>query len=333
MAGPPTKAPTLVRSDKTAQGGGVGTEGHESRLTVLVALGANLAIAVAKSGAALLTGSASMVAEAAHSFADMGNGIFLLVAQRRSRQPADQEHPHGHGREAYVWSMFAAVGLFAVGAGISLSHGITELLNPAPAQHFLVAYTVLAVAFILEGLSFVQAARQARYEAHKADHDLLEHVLATSDPTLRAVFAEDAAALIGLLIAFAGVGLHQLSGSALPDAIGSILVGCLLGVVSLVLMDRNRRFLVGEAVEPRLREAALARLLEEAQVQDVTYLHLEYSGPRQVSLVARVDLVADHPESQVASALAEIERRLENITVVGSALLAPAHPGSTPLPR
>lgn len=309
------------------------TEGHESRLTVLVALGANLAIALAKSAAAVLTGSASMVAEAAHSFADTGNGVFLLVAQRRSQKPADQEHPHGHGREAYVWSMFAAVGLFAVGAGISISHGITELLNPASAQHFRVAYAVLAVAFVLEGFSFVQAARQARLEAAKADRDLLEHVLATSDPTLRAVFAEDAAALIGLVISFAGVLLHQLSGSPVPDAIGSVLVGCLLGAVSLVLMDRNRRFLVGVAVEPRLREAALARLLEEARIQKVTYLHLEYSGPRQVSLVARVDLVADHPESQVAASLAEIERRLERIAVVGSALLAPAHPDSASLTR
>ncbi len=311
----------------------VTTERHESRLTVHVALIANLAIAVAKVGAALLTGSASLVAEAAHSFADTGNGVFLLVAQRRSQKPADAAHPHGHGREAYVWSMFAAVGLFAVGAGISISHGIAGLVTPDPAQHFLVAYAVLGVAFAMEGFSLVQATRQARREANRAEHDLFEHVLATSDPTLRAVFAEDAAALVGLLIALAGVCLHQVTGSAVPDAVASILVGVLLGVVSLVLIDRNRRFLIGEVVEPRLREAALARLLDETQVEAVTYLHLEYSGPRQVSLVARVDLVADHPESHVAASLAEMEQRLESITVVGSALLAPAHPGSPPLAR
>lgn len=310
-----------------------GTESahSESRLTVVVAFLANLLIAVAKSIAALVTGSASMVAEAAHSWADAGNEIFLFVAQRRSERPADDAHPVGHGREAYVWALFAAVGLFAVGAAVSVTHGITELIHPEPAQNFGVAYVVLAIAFLLEGISFLQSTRQAKAEAARIDRDLLEHVLATSDPTLRAVFAEDAAALVGILIAFLGVGLHELTGSSVPDAVGSILVGVLLGAVSILLIDRNRRFIVGEAVAPALRTAALQRLLAEKEVLAVTYLQMEFAGPRRVALLARVDLVADNPESQVAATLADLERRIEAEPAIARAVLAPAAPGSVPL--
>src|SRR6201985_673411 len=194
---------------------GAGTS--ESLTTVLVAFSANVLIAVAKSDAAIATGSASLVAEAAHSWADSGNEIFLLIANRRARRPPDRAHPFGHGREAYVWSLFAAVGLFVAGAAVSVTHGIQELIHPEPAERFLVGYVVLAVSFVLEGISFLQSVRQARSEAASMQRDLIEHVMATSDPTLRAVFAEDSAALIGLVIAAAGLGAPQLTGSPPPD--------------------------------------------------------------------------------------------------------------------
>jgi cation diffusion facilitator family transporter len=147
--------------------------------------------------AAALTGSASLVAEAAHSWADTGKQIFLLIADRRSRRPPDRAHPFGYGREAYVWSLLAALGLFVAGAAIAVTHGIQELIHPQAAGHFLVGYAVLAVSFVLEGISFLRSVQQARPEAELLQRDLIEHVVATSDPTLRAVFAEDSAALIG----------------------------------------------------------------------------------------------------------------------------------------
>src|SRR4051794_18219400 len=234
-----------------------GAQQDESVLTVVVAFVANILIAVAKSVAAAVTGSASMLAEAAHSWADTGNEVFLVIAQRRAAKPADPTHPLGHGREVYVWSLFAAIGLFAVGAGVSITHGISELAHPEPATDYGIAYAVLGVSALLEGVSFLQASRQAKRAAGRRDMDVLEHVLATSDPTVRAVFFEDGAALVGIAIAFAGIGLHQATGSATPDAIGSILVGVLLGVVAIVLIDRNRRFLVGESADPDLQDAAL----------------------------------------------------------------------------
>ena len=280
-------------------------------MTVLVAFGANLLIAVAKTVAGVMTGSASMVAEAAHSWADAGNEIFLLVADRRSARGRDQSHPMGYGREAYVWSMFAAFGLFSAGAIVSIWHGITELRDPEPATDYLVAYIVLGVAFLLEGVSFLQALRQTRRTAASLDRKPVWHILNTSNPTLRAVFFEDAAALTGLVLAALGIGLHQLTGSAVPDAIGSICVGVLLGVVAVLLIDRNRRFLVGETVDDVVRSAVLHDLTSRADVERVTYLHLEYVGPSRIFLVGAIDMTGNEAESGLAVRLRTVARELE----------------------
>ena len=136
--------------------------GGESTFTVLVAFGANFAIAAAKTAAAAVSGSASMLAEAAHSWADTGNEVFLLIANRRSARPADARRPLGYGREAYVWSLLAAVGLFVVGASVSIWHGVSELIGgeQADGRDYVLAYAVLAISFVLEGISFFQALRQ-----------------------------------------------------------------------------------------------------------------------------------------------------------------------------
>jgi cation diffusion facilitator family transporter len=228
-----------------------GGAGSASLTTVLIAFAANLLVAIAKSIAAVLTGSASILAEAAHSWADTGNEVFLIVADRRSRRPPDAAHPLGHGREAYVWALLAALGLFVAGAAVSVTHGVQELLHPAPATDFLVGYVVLAVSFVLEGISLWRSVRQAERTAKVMERDVIGAVMATSDPTLRGVFAEDSAALIGLAIAALGLGAHQLTGSSTPDAIGSILVGVLLAAVATFLIDRNREFLIGEETTPR----------------------------------------------------------------------------------
>jgi cation diffusion facilitator family transporter len=329
------QAPAPVLAARAARGShdllrsarGVGDpSGSESLTTVLVAFGANLLVAVAKSAAAVVTGSASMLAEAAHSWADAGNEVFLLIANRRSRRPPDPAHPFGHGREAYVWSLFAALGLFVAGAAVSITHGVQELVNPEPAGHFAVGYVVLAVSFVLEGVSFLQSVRQAKPEAQSLQRDLIEHVLATSDPTLRAVFAEDSAALVGLLIAAAGLAGHQLTGSPVPDAVGSILVGVLLAVVAIVLINRNRRFLVGQEADPRVRAAAVQALLDEPEVARVTYLRLEIVGPRMVSVIGDVDLTGDDTESHVAVRLRALEARISASPAVAGAVLSLSAP-------
>lgn len=305
----------------------------ESTVTVIVAFVANLLIAVAKTVAAFLTGSASMVAESAHSWADTGNEIFLFVADKRGVKRRDDAHPLGYGKETYVWSMFAAFGLFTVGAVVSIQHGISQLTADEEAENYLINYVVLAIAFVLEGTSFLQAFRQARGSAAERQVPTLRHVLRSSNSTLRAVFAEDAAALIGLLIAFLGIFLHQVTGSAVFDAIGSIAVGVLLGVVALVLIDRNRRFLVGESPSDELESTVLERLLARPEIERVTYLHTEFVGPGRLYLVAAVDMTGDDREEHVAVALRRVERQLEDHDAVEEAVLTlstPDEPSLTP---
>lgn len=297
-----------------------------SLLTVLLALGANALIALAKSAVAFFTGSASMVAEAAHSWADAGNEVFLLIAERRAARPPDDAHPLGYGREAYVWSMFAAFGLFTAGAVVSIVHGVQQWSAPEGEANYFWAYVVLAISFVLEGVSFTQAVRQARGVARARGLDAWRYLSRGSDPTLRAVFAEDFSALVGIIIAALGIGLHQLTGNPVYDAIGSICVGLLLGAVALFLISRNRDFLVGQSVDPVTRQRVVATLLAQPGIERVTYLHLEFVGPGRVFLVAAVDLLGDAPESEVAWRLRAIEAQVEAHPMVMRAVLTLATP-------
>lgn len=316
----------IVTADASI-GQGVGDEGSGSLLTVLIALVVNVMIAILKSGVAAMTGSASMVAEATHSWADAGNEVFLLVAERRSGKPADASHPLGYGRAAYVWSMVAAFGLFAVGAAVSVIHGINALSESAAETNYLWAFVVLGGAFVLEGVSFLQARRQLRAAAALAEMGRLDYLSKTSNPTLRAVFFEDAAALAGILIAMAGIGLHHLTGNAVWDAVGSILVGLLLGVIAVYLLARNMAFLVGQVADERYTDAILVWLLARPEVQDVTYLHLEYVGPQKIFVVGAVDLADNNPENEAAVQLQALENSLEGYPAVARAVLSLAAPG------
>ena len=220
--------------------------------TVVIAFAANLLIALAKSAAAAITGSASMLAEAAHSWADAGNEIFLFFAERRSERERDEAHPLGYGREAYVWSMFAAFGLFTAGAVVSISHGISELRNPEPATDFLVAYVVLGIAFVLEGVSLPagdpagQEGRPVARPGHARAH--LEHVQPDPAGGVRR----------GLRRADRH-GDRRSSASACTSSparrcrtrSARSWSACCSAVVAVFLIDRNRRFLVGQAVAAR----------------------------------------------------------------------------------
>ena len=307
--------------------------GEASARTVWVALGANVLVGVAKTIAAVVTGSASLLAEAAHSWADTGNEVFLVVANRRSSRPPDSSHHLGYGREAYVWALLAALGLFVAGAAVSVTHGIQELITPEPATDFVLGYAVLAFSFVLEGISFLRSVRQARPVAELFGRDVIEEVMATSDPTLRAVFFEDSAALVGLVIAAVGLAAHQATGSSAPDAVGSILVGVLLAVVAVVLIDRNRQFLVGEEADPRIRAAAIRELLEMPEIARVTYLQLGIVGPRKVVIIGYVDLAGDDTEPHVAVQLRMLEARISASPAVAGAVLslsAPDEPSLSP---
>jgi cation diffusion facilitator family transporter len=243
------------------------------------------------------------------------------VADKRSSRTKDASHPLGYGREAYFWSLFAALGLFTIGAVVSVYNGIQELIDPEPATNFAVAYVVLAVSFVLEGISLTQSLRQAKRRTDELHTPLVKFIFNGSNPTLRAVIFEDSAALIGLLLAVAGIGLHQLTGNAVYDAIGSILIGVLLAGVAVLLIDRNRRFLIGAEPPSRYRNQAIRTLLASPSIDRVTYLHLEFVGPEKLYLVAAVDLVGNSVEDDVARALRAIEQKIETTALIDTAIL------------
>ena len=305
--------------------------GGESLVTVVVALLANGLLAAAKSVAALVTGSAAMVAEAAHSWSDTGNEVFLLIAERSGSRPRDEEHPRGYGRAAYAWSMIAAFGLFTAGAVVSLWHGISELGSTREETDYLINYVVLGIAVLLEGASFLQASRQVHGNARRFGLHPLSYVAQTSNPTLRAVFFEDFAALLGIGLAAGGIGLHQLTGDPLWDALASIAIGLLLGAVAVFLIRRNMDYLLGESPSPEARSRMIGLITDHPQVERLTYLHLEYVGPLRVFLVAAVDLVGDDTETSLAIRLRQVEADLERESLIEDAVLTLALPDQSSL--
>ena len=234
--------------------------------------------------------------------------MLLLVAQRRSRRPAA---PGGlsRGREAYFWALLAAIGVFVVGAVLAVYEGVRELVNPVPAESFAVAYVVLAVAFLLDLVSFLQARRQLRGEAQAMARGLLEHVRMTSDPTVRAVFAEDAAALTGNVLAATGIALHQATGSVVPDAVAAIGIGLILGTVAVYLSSATATSL-GEEVAPAGKERIRAFIAGWPGVVAVRRLVVTFTGPNEVQVVARVDIDDDLDGAAVERLVSGIEREL-----------------------
>ncbi|MCO1579636.1 cation diffusion facilitator family transporter [Crossiella sp. SN42] len=264
--------------------------GGESTLTVVLALIVNFLIGVMKAVAGALTGSAALLAEAGHSVADTFTEGLLLTALRRSGKPADRRHPFGYGKERFFWSLMAAVAIFASGAVFAVVEGVHTLLSGDDTQtRPWVAYLVLGLAFLLESVSFVQASRQVRREARAEQRGLLAYLRHSDDPTVKTVFFEDTAALIGLLLAFLGVLLHQLTGSAVWDAVASLAIGALLAVVAYLLGSTNLGLLIGRQADPVLVRTVAARLRATPEVEAVVDILSMVTGTDRVLLCARLD--------------------------------------------
>jgi cation diffusion facilitator family transporter len=310
----------------------------DSTRTVLVALGAGLGVALAKVGAAVFTGSAAMAAEATHSLSDTANDLFLFVAQRRSSRHADGRHPLGYGREAYFWALIAALGVFIAGAAFSLRDGIIELIHPGVTSSFTVAYVVLAISTVFDLVSFRQSAGQMIGRARRHHQALMDEAKGTSDPTLRAVFVEDAVSVSGDVITLAALALNQLTGSSIPQGIAAVLIGLVLIRTSLRLGKRSHDFLVGAwllplatspipatppspATSPRqdadddftqpLRAADEDKirtfLLDYPGVTAIREVLVTFTGPGRVWVTARLDIDDELTGAQVKALVRGIE--------------------------
>ncbi len=271
---------------------------EESRGTVLAALAANLAVAVAKGVGGVVTGSAALLSEAAHSVADTLNEVFLLLSLKRSERPPDRTHPFGYGKERFFWSLLAAVGIFVSGAGFSAYQGVQALraqgAEPPSTSEFVVIYAVLVVALVLEGASLAKAVKQVRSEARAAHRSPMVFLRRSADPTVKTVASEDSAAVVGVVAALAGTAMHQLTGDELWDGVASLVIAALLAYVAFVLGRDTKELLIGEAADPSVRLNAFDLLQSRPEVAGVGELLTMQIGPSSVLLVGRVQLVEDH---------------------------------------
>ena len=278
-----------------------------TRRAIIAAFLANLGIALSKFFAFAVTGSASMLAESIHSIADTGNQGLLFLGGRRSRKAPTDEHPFGFGTERYFWAFIVALVLFTLGSLFALYEGIHKLIDPKELDSPIVAYTVLGIALVLEGWSL----RTARHEANptRRGRSWWTFIRTTKSPELPVVLLEDSGALVGLVFAFLGVGLAQLTGNPRWDAMGSIGIGLLLGVIAVVLAVEMKSLLIGEAVAPRVEELIRAAILDGPEVTRIIHLRTLHLGPDDVLLTTKLEL-ASTSIPELAHAIDTVEARV-----------------------
>ncbi len=283
---------------------------HRSRRSLIVAFAANVLVAAAKLAAGLITGSAALLAEAAHSVADSTNEVFLGISFRRARRPADADHPFGYGGARFLWAFLAAILSFLIGGCLSVGLAINDLVHGNVIDEFVVAWIVLGIAALADGTALVQTMRQARREAALWDLPTIRFLRHTSDPTLSALAVEDTAALMGLGLAAAGLLVHELGGPASSDAIASLLIGLLLGLTAIGLARPLADLLIGQSVMPERLELARRTLEGSPAVDEVRQLYAVHVAPQEAILAAKVHPDSDLSARQLASAMDELDSRL-----------------------
>jgi cation diffusion facilitator family transporter len=289
-------------------------ETRSTRRTVLIAGAANLLVALVKLAAGMLVGSSAMLAEAAHSVADTLNQAFLLASVHQGQRSADPDHPFGYGQERYFWSLLAAFGIFIAGAGFSVFEGVAALHRTGGSQQLLVAYLALCVAAIAEGISLARATWQTRRQARQRHVALLEHIRSTPDTTVKAALFEDAVAIAGLLMAFAGLLLRQLTGSEVYDAAASIAIGALLVAAAIRLGADNRELLIGKAADPGQLELIRSQIEATPGISAVLDLLTMHLGPDHLIVAVKVafddNISADRAEDLADSIDARLSAQL-----------------------
>ncbi len=295
---------------------------------MLLALAANAVIAVAKLLAGLASGSAGLLAEAAHSIADTTNQSFLLVSIRLSRREPTASRPFGYGRERYLWTFMAAMGMFLAGSIFAVGFGIFELLRgEGGTERFLVAYAVLALSFAAEGTSWLRAVRQTRKEAGEAGMPAPRYARESRDPNVKMVLFEDTAALIGVAVAAAGVGLDQITGRDFWDPLAAVLIGLLLVGVAVGMGRDAKHMLIGASARPEER-SLLERVIEEPpEVLSVQELLTMVLGPKALLVAARIDLEDRTDAGRIEEVCNQIDRRLREALPDVTEVFLDATPG------
>ncbi|HUV49131.1 MAG TPA: cation diffusion facilitator family transporter [Actinomycetes bacterium] len=275
---------------------------------ILAAMLANLGIAITKFFAFLVSGSSSMLAESVHSVADSGNQVLLLIGGRRSKRAATPEHPFGYGRERYLYAFVVSIVLFAVGGLFSVYEGVHKIRHPEELTNIVVPIVVLLVAMGLEGFSL----RTAVVESNKVRRGLswVQFVRRAKAPELPVVLLEDVGALIGLVLALAGVGLTAITGEAVWDGLGTVAIGTLLIVIAVMLGIETKSLLLGEGALRSDVDAIRAALLDGADIKDLIHMKTLFLGPEELLVAAKITLSSSASVADVAKAINDAEVRI-----------------------
>jgi cation diffusion facilitator family transporter len=288
---------------------------------IVAALVANAGIAVAKFIGWLITGSSSMLAEAVHSVADTSNQGLLLLGGRPARRAATSEHPFGYGRDRYFYSFVVALLLFSLGSVFAIYEGVHKLESHEPLTSPIVAVAILVIAIVLETFSFRTAVHESR--PLKGSGTWWQFIRQSKVPELPVVLLEDLGALVGLILALFGVGLSVLTGDPVWDAIGTICIGVLLGVIAIILIIEMKSLLVGEGAVPKVL-ADIVSALESGDVQRVIHIRTQYIGPEEMLVAAKIALAPGLPLQDVAAAIDAAEARVrERVPVARMIYLEP----------
>jgi cation diffusion facilitator family transporter len=282
-----------------------------STRVVLAALAGNGAIALAKFVAAGLSGSTAMLTEAIHSLVDTGDQLFLLIGQKRGKRPPDETHPLGYGMETYFWSFVVALMVFVLGGVLSIYEGVRHILEPEPVVSPWISLGVLAVAAVFEGASFRLGYREYKRVVRGRPVRLWEFIRISKDPSLVSVLLEDSAALVGIVLAAAGVIAASLFHIAWADGAASVAIGLLLSCVAFVLANETRSLIAGESVAPIVMDrlkATLANIDCIMRLDEITTLHL---GPGAILVALTLDFRPNSTTQLIDAAIVEITKCLQ----------------------
>ncbi|MFI7643714.1 cation diffusion facilitator family transporter [Nonomuraea sp. NPDC049400] len=276
---------------------------------IIAALTANLAIAVAKFVAAFFTGSSSMLAEGIHSVADSGNQVLLLIGGKRAARASTKEHPFGYGRERYFYAFVVAVVLFTIGAAFSIYEGVHKLSDPhAKVESPIWAFAVLIFAIIAEAFSFRTAIKESN--AVRGKQSWVAFVRRSKSPELPVILLEDLGALLGLIFALFGVTMAVITGDVVWDAIGTLMIGVLLGLIAVVLAMETKSLLVGEGATPEMEAQVRTALESSPEVDRVIHMRTLHLGPEELLVAAKIAVAHDGTAAEVAHGIDEAERRI-----------------------
>ena len=280
-----------------------------SKKVIYAALIGNALIAVTKFIAAFLTRSSAMFSEGIHSVVDTGNQVLLLFGLRQSKKPADERFPFGHGKEIYFWSFIVAILIFAVGAGISVYEGVKHLLHPRPIESPHINYIVLALAMVFEGGAWFFAWKEFRKV--KGGYGYIQAVQRGKDPSMFVVLFEDTAAMLGLIVAFLGVLLGQITGNLYFDGGASVVIGVILGATAIWLAYETHGLLIGERANPEVAEKIREIVARQDSITLVNELATMHMGPEYILVNLSVDFSGDASADDVEGVVGQLDRELK----------------------